>query len=796
MVIYNYNYNDYLQITSTVKSNLDFTGKTIETTSTHLRAGVTTTVIDAFTYDHTGRLLAQKQKINSQPEEIIVANTYDDLGQFVNKSVGGKTSQNRLQDIDYSYNVRGWLKGVNDVNAIGTDLFAFKISYDLPTSGGTALYNGNISQTFWRTANADTSLRNYNYTYDPLNRLTFATDNLGNYNENPTYDKNGNIMTLLRKGNTVLGTGSFGTIDDFVYTYSSPGNRLIKVEDNAANTEGFKNGSSTTTEYTYDDNGNMKTDLNKGITTAISYNYLNLPTDITLAGGTISYVYDANGVKQRKTVPGTVTDYANGYQYENNTLKFFPQPEGYVAHSSGIFSYIYQYKDHLGNIRLSYGDANDDGSVGTSEIIEESNYYPFGLRQFGYNTATVLGKGNSTGQKYKFQGQERQDELSLNWDSFKWRNYDYAIGRFMSIDPLAEKYTYNSPYAFAENRVIDGRELEGLEWVDADGYKVYNTNPNDGKVGYTNCATAENKNVGNALRSTDTGSKQFDKLVNMTHPVEIKVNTTDTPTKDGQVVYGVTVTPKNDNPENKSTITVFDKNITQLVEAVDANAKKGGEAFLPISNNKEVNINGITKVDMAGAVLGEEVEHSTLENINLKRSGASTPEIEKKPNAISDQILKESLKKIIMKLKTILTIISVFYFYPMFSQKGNDIIVMKKAMVDFFTSKGEINENEKLGVLTWEITDKSPLSADRKKGIYLIRTDSRSDGTDYLFFKNGDAFEIIGLGDLKTILKKTITLFEEETDETLALYVPKIMFWYNEGQRNRRNRNVKFVEKK
>jgi RHS repeat-associated protein len=52
--------------------------------------------------------------------------------------------------------------------------------------------------------------------------------------------------------------------------------------------------------------------------------------------------------------------------------------------------------------------------------------------------------------KYKFQGQERQDELSLNWDSFKWRNYDFAIGRFMNIDPLAEQYTYNSPYAFQE----------------------------------------------------------------------------------------------------------------------------------------------------------------------------------------------------------------------------------------------------------------------------------------------------------------------------------------------------------
>jgi RHS repeat-associated protein len=67
--------------------------------------------------------------------------------------------------------------------------------------------------------------------------------------------------------------------------------------------------------------------------------------------------------------------------------------------------------------------------------------------------------------KYKFQGQERQDELGLNWDSFKWRNYDMAIGRFMSIDPLTEKYMDWTPYAFSGNRVVDSRELEGLEPV-------------------------------------------------------------------------------------------------------------------------------------------------------------------------------------------------------------------------------------------------------------------------------------------------------------------------------------------
>jgi RHS repeat-associated protein len=65
--------------------------------------------------------------------------------------------------------------------------------------------------------------------------------------------------------------------------------------------------------------------------------------------------------------------------------------------------------------------------------------------------------------QYKYNGKEWQDELGLNWDSFKYRNYDPAIGRFMSIDPLTEKYPDWAPYVFSGNRVIDAREIEGLE---------------------------------------------------------------------------------------------------------------------------------------------------------------------------------------------------------------------------------------------------------------------------------------------------------------------------------------------
>jgi len=62
----------------------------------------------------------------------------------------------------------------------------------------------------------------------------------------------------------------------------------------------------------------------------------------------------------------------------------------------------------------------------------------------------------------------------LNWHEWKYRFSDPAIGRFISVDPLAEDYRYNGVYNFAENRVVDGNELEGLEWqpVNADGDNV------------------------------------------------------------------------------------------------------------------------------------------------------------------------------------------------------------------------------------------------------------------------------------------------------------------------------------
>jgi RHS repeat-associated protein len=102
------------------------------------------------------------------------------------------------------------------------------------------------------------------------------------------------------------------------------------------------------------------------------------------------------------------------------------------------------------------------GNASQTVIVEESNYYPFGLKHKGYNNVTSS-NGNSVAQKKGFQEQMLDDELGLNWYSYKYRNYDPSLARFHNIDPLTEEYMDWGPYVFSGNRVIDARELEGLE---------------------------------------------------------------------------------------------------------------------------------------------------------------------------------------------------------------------------------------------------------------------------------------------------------------------------------------------
>ena len=117
-------------------------------------------------------------------------------------------------------------------------------------------------------------------------------------------------------------------------------------------------------------------------------------------------------------------------KYENQLLGGGFSPQGFYDYKNS--HYIYQYKDHLGNIRLSY---YRNGT--TAQVLEENNYYPFGLKHEGYNE---LNTGTAI-YNYKFQEQELQE---TGFYAFKWRQYMPDVGRFFNIDPLAEKNPYNS----------------------------------------------------------------------------------------------------------------------------------------------------------------------------------------------------------------------------------------------------------------------------------------------------------------------------------------------------------------
>ena len=67
--------------------------------------------------------------------------------------------------------------------------------------------------------------------------------------------------------------------------------------------------------------------------------------------------------------------------------------------------------------------------------------------------------------RYFFNGQEADNEVYGEGAvlGYEFRQYDARIGRFWSVDPLAGKFPWNSPYAFAENDVVRAIDLESKE---------------------------------------------------------------------------------------------------------------------------------------------------------------------------------------------------------------------------------------------------------------------------------------------------------------------------------------------
>ena len=167
-----------------------------------------------------------------------------------------------------------------------------------------------------------------------------------------------------------------------------------------------------------------------------------------------SCIYDAAGTKLAKIgTSSNYTYYAGSFVYSGSSLSYILTKEGMWLPGG---NYQYYLKDHLGNTRLA---VNTSGQGGT--VVQQTDYYPFGMDIASYN--------GGLDNKYRYNGKEFQEDVinskSLGWYDYGARFYDPAIGRWHSIDPLAEKSRRWSPY----NYCVDNP----MRFIDPDGMLIH-----------------------------------------------------------------------------------------------------------------------------------------------------------------------------------------------------------------------------------------------------------------------------------------------------------------------------------
>ena len=252
----------------------------------------------------------------------------------------------------------------------------------------------------------------------------------GKYTEEGiTYDLNGNLMTLKRYGDGSL-------IDNLSYSYT--GDQIQSISGGTGN-------------YSYDSNGNMTVDGYHGLT--LEYNALGKVSRVKSGTSTkVSYTYLADGTKvSALDASGNGLLYSGAMVFRKEGNESNPESMAYsggrfVADASGVLRPQIHVVDHQGSVRAIVDKSGN--------VVERDSYYPYGER---WNDGSIVQADN----RYRYNGKEEQAGFGLPYLDYGARLYDPAVGRWLTQDPLSEKYYGISPYAFCAGNPMKYVDMDG-----------------------------------------------------------------------------------------------------------------------------------------------------------------------------------------------------------------------------------------------------------------------------------------------------------------------------------------------
>ncbi len=455
----------------------DFVGNLIAQRESYTRAGKTDDIDRTFTYDDRGRLLSETTQVNGG-ELAVVDYEYDELGRLAARRLGEGTSAIAEQS---EYDIRSWLTKKS------SELFSMSLGHS---------YTGNITSWQWQhkgDPSGDGPQNRYVFTYDGLARLT-NTDQYVNGELNKqnverflTYDRNGNLLTLIRYADgvqssnrqyTYIGNRLDRMEKDKVIAWDEieihPGGPAIVVpekvtEDNgtAALDAGISIDTSAVirpvdpgiilhSRYAHDRNGNLTYDME--LETNFAYNSLNL-LEKAMRNDTIvaKYSYLADGTKlSAVNADDCGFAYRGSFTYRADAggdRVFESTPFGggrIVATADKETVARYFLTDHLESVRVVATDQNN--------VLERNDYYPFGKR---WDSASLPISDN----RDRFNGKEDQVFIGDDLADYGARCYNKLNGRWLSQDPLADEYINHSQYCFCGNNPISMIDRDGRDWI-------------------------------------------------------------------------------------------------------------------------------------------------------------------------------------------------------------------------------------------------------------------------------------------------------------------------------------------